>query len=222
MIEQGSQEWLAQRLGKLTASKMADVLAKTKSGPAASRQNYLAQLVCERLTGKAAEAWASDAMKRGTELEPAARAAYEAHSGELVLPAEFVTHPDNELIGASPDGLIGDDGLLEIKCLNAANHIEVLKYGMPTKYKAQVQTQLWVTGRAWCDFCAYHPDFPEKLQLKVTRVAADLEYHKTLRIESVAFLAEVEIYVAELSSENVPNMQQAPITDAVLQNDSKE
>lgn len=196
---QGSEAWFAQRLGKLTASKMADVLAKTKSGPAASRQNYLAQLVCERLTGKVAEAWASDAMKRGTELEPVARAAYEAHSGELVMPAEFVTHPLNELVGASPDGLIGDKGLLEIKCLNAANHIEVLKDGMPSKYKPQVQVQLWVTGRDWCDFCAYHPDFPERLQLSVTRVAADPEYHAMLKIESELFLAEVAKEVEVLS-----------------------
>jgi len=199
MIEQGSEAWFAQRLGKLTASKMADVLAKTKSGHAASRQNYLAQLVCERLTGKVAEVWANDAMKRGTELEPVARAAYEAHSGELVLPAEFVTHPLNELVGASPDGLVGDKGLLEIKCLNAANHIEVLKYGMPSKYKPQVQVQLWVTGREWCDFCAYHPDFPERLQLSVTRIAADPEYHAMLKIESDIFLADVAAEVEALS-----------------------
>jgi len=199
MIEQGSPEWFAQRLGKLTASKMKDVLAKTKSGPAASRRNYIAQLVCERLTGKVADSFANDAMKRGTELEPVARAAYEARTGEMVLPAEFVTHPGNELIGASPDGLIGDKGLLEIKCLNAANHIEVLKGGMPSDYKPQVQVQLWVTGREWCDFCAFHPDFPETLQLSVTRVAADPEYHKMLKIEADAFLDDVAAEVKELN-----------------------
>lgn len=197
-IEQGSIAWLEQRRGKLTASRMMDVLAKTKSGPAASRVNYLAQLVCERLTGKVAEAWASDAMKRGTELEPVARAAYEAHSGELVMPAEFVTHPEITDLGASPDGLVNDDGLLEIKCLNAANHIEVLKSGMPNKYVPQVQTQLLCTGRAWCDFVCYHPDFPERLQLSVTRVMSDGKYHEMLMKESKAFLAEVAAEVETL------------------------
>jgi hypothetical protein len=115
------------------------------------------------------------------------------------MPAEFVTHPLNELVGASPDGLIGDKGLLEIKCLNAANHIEVLKGGMPSKYKPQVQVQLWVTGREWCDFCVFHPDFPERLQLKVTRVAADPEYHAMLKVESEIFLDEVAKEVEALS-----------------------
>lgn len=198
MIEQGSPEWFAQRCGKLTASKMADVLATTKSGPAASRANYLAQLVCERLTGKVAEAFVSADMKRGSELEPFARAAYEAYSGEIVLAAEFVTHKDIEDVGASPDGTIGASGLLEIKCLNAANHIEVLRDGMPSKYKPQVQTQLWVTGREWCDFCVFHPDFPESMQLGVTRVKADADYHKTLLAESTRFLFEVEATVKDL------------------------
>lgn len=191
MIEQGSPEWFAQRCGKLTASRMADVLATTKSGPAASRANYLAQLVCERLTGKVAEAWASADMKRGTELEPFARAAYEAHTGDMVLLAEFATHPELTDLGASPDGLIGSDGLLEIKCLNQANHIDVLRSGMPSKYRPQVQTQLLVTGRQWCDFCVYHPDFPEAMQLGVFRVEADAEYHKVLIAETKKFMAEV-------------------------------
>jgi len=191
MIEQGSPEWFAQRLGKLTASKMADVLATTKSGPAASRANYRAQLVCERLTGKKTEGFISSDMQRGTDLEPIARAAYEAHSGELVMLAEFVTHPELSDLGASPDGLVNADGLLEIKCLNAANHIDVLKNGMPSKYVPQVQTQLLCTGRAWCDFVCYHPDFPERLQLSVTRVPADPKYHDMLIKESRAFLAEV-------------------------------
>lgn len=200
MIEQGTPEWFAQRLGKLTGSKMGDILAKTKSGYAASRVNYLAQLVCERLTGKRAEGYTSFDMQRGTDLEPIARAAYEAYSGNLVLPAEFVTHPANELIGASPDGLVGDDGLIEIKCLNAANHIEALKCSsMPNKYTPQVQTQLWVTGRAWCDFSVFHPDFTERLQLKVTRVPADLEYQAMLKVESEIFLAEVAKEVEALS-----------------------
>lgn len=198
MIEQGSPEWFAQRCGKLTASKMADVLATTKSGPAASRANYLAQLVCERLTGKNAATFVSADMQRGTDLEPFARAAYEAYSGELVMAAEFATHKDIPDVGASPDGEIGAKGLLEIKCLNAANHIEVLRDGMPSKYKPQVQTQLWVTGREWCDFCVFHPDFPESMQLGVSRIKADPEYHKQLQTEAVRFLAEVDTAVKEL------------------------
>lgn len=198
MIEQGSAEWFAQRLGKLTASKMADVLATTKSGPAASRANYRAQLVCERLTGKKADVFVSSDMQRGTDLEPAARTAYEVRSGEFVMLAEFVTHPEISDLGASPDGLVGGTGLIEVKCLNAANHIEVIKGGMPAKYTPQVQTQLFVTGREWCDFVCYHPDFPEALQLSVHRVNADAKYHEMLRKESLAFLAEVETEVAAL------------------------
>lgn len=191
MIEQGSPEWFALRCGKLTASKMADVLATTKSGPAASRANYLAQLVCERLTSKVADSYCSPEMKRGQELEPYARAAYEAAADAFVIPAEFVTHADIADLGASPDGLIDKDGLVEIKCLNASNHIEALRGGMPSKYRPQVQTQLLVTGRQWCDFCVYHPDFPEVMQLGVFRIQAEPEYHKTLVTEAKRFLAEV-------------------------------
>jgi putative phage-type endonuclease len=198
MIEQQSPEWFAQRLGKVTGSKMGDLLATTKSGPAASRANYLAQLVCERLTGKKADTFVSSDMQRGTDLEPFARAAYEAATGEIVLAAEFVTHPDNPDVGASPDGTVGSTGLLEIKCLNAANHIDALREGMASKYRPQVQTQLWVTGREWCDFCVYHPDFPESMQLGITRVKADTEYHKMLQLETAKFLAEVNVTVKEL------------------------
>jgi putative phage-type endonuclease len=199
MIEQGSMEWFAQRCGKLTASKMSDVLATTKSGPAASRANYLAQLVCERLTGKVADTYVSPDMKRGQELEPLARAAYEAVTGEMVVLAEFGTHATIADLGASPDGLVSTDGLLEIKCLNASNHIEALRNGMPSKYRPQVQTQLLVTGRQWCDFCVFHPDFPEAMQLGVYRIQADAEYHKTLVAETHKFLAEVAAEVDYLT-----------------------
>lgn len=201
MIEQGSAEWYAQRLGKLTASRMADVLATVKSGgAAASRTNYLAQLVCERLTGKVADAYESPEMRRGKELEPFARAAYESKSIYFVVPAEFVTHPELIDLGASPDGLVDDDGLVEIKCLNAANHIEVLRSGVPSKYRAQIQTQLLVTGRKWCDFCAFHPDFPEIMQTAIYRVPVDVEYQKVLLDEARKFLNEVDAAVASLMS----------------------
>lgn len=199
MIEQGSDQWFAQRCGKLTASKMSDVLATTKSGPAASRANYLAQLVCERLTGKVADTYCSPDMKRGQELEPFARAAYEAVTGEMVVLAEFATHPVIVDLGASPDGFVSADGLLEIKCLNASNHIEALRNGMPSKYKPQVQTQLFVTGRQWCDFCVYHPDFPEAMQLGVSRIQADKAYHDLLFSEALIFLGQVEQEVEYLA-----------------------
>jgi len=199
-IEQGSEAWFARRLGKLTASKMGDMLATTKSGPAASRVNLLAQLVCERLTGKRVESWESSDMRRGTELEPLARAAYEAQTGAIVMPAEFIDHPRIPMFGASPDGLIDLTGLQEIKCLNAANHIAVLRTSSIGKYLPQVQTQLLCAEREWCDLCFWHPDFPEHLQMHIVRVHADPVYHKTLEAEAQKFLAEVAVEVKELSN----------------------
>jgi len=126
MTEQRTDEWFAQRLGKVTASRVADVMAKTKTGYSASRENYMAQLVVERLTQTKAESFTNAAMQWGTDQEPFARAAYEAAQGVMVEEVGFMSHPDIEMAGASPDGLVGDDGLLEIKCPNTATHIETL------------------------------------------------------------------------------------------------
>lgn len=197
-VEQRSSEWFAQRLGCLTASRMADMLAKTKSGPSASRANLLAQLVCERLTGKPTEHFESADMRRGTELEPEAIARYEAKTGSIVCPAGFVRHPCIAYFGASPDGYVNDDGLIEVKCLNAANHIAILRGGDIGKYVPQVQTQLICTERSWCDLSFWHPDFPDHLKLKIIRVAAHHDYQQSIEQEALRFLAEVTIEVKAL------------------------
>jgi putative phage-type endonuclease len=200
VIEQGTDGWFAARLGKVTASRVADLMAKTKTGPAASRQNYLAELVCERLTGRRSEGFVSRDMERGKALEPDARRGYEALTGEIVTEAPFVDHPTIPMFGASPDGFVGDTGLVEIKCLNAAGHIEALKSGPPTKYVIQMQVQMLVTGRAWCDYCAFHPDFPEHLQLAVSRVLRDEKHQAEIETAVRAFLAEVDAEVAALQA----------------------
>ncbi|MGH7238158.1 MAG: lambda exonuclease family protein, partial [Candidatus Saccharimonadales bacterium] len=149
--EQRSNEWFAARLGKATASRFNDIMAKTRSGYAASRKNYLAELVTEILTGKQAEMFVSAAMQWGTDNEPVARLQYSLASGNEVEETGFWIH-DTLAAGASPDGLIGKDGCLEIKCPNTATHIETLRSGkLPWQYRWQVQGQMWITGKKWCD-----------------------------------------------------------------------
>lgn len=199
MIEQGSPEWFALRCGKVTASRVADIIAKTKSGPAASRANYLAQLVAERLTGAVAESYSNDAMKWGTEKEPDARAAYEFYSVAPVMPAGFVAHPDIAMSGASPDGYVGALGLIEVKCPNTATHIETLLGGsVPGKYVTQMQWQMACTGRAWCDFVSFDPRMPEDMRLFVKRVGRDRAVIAELETEVRKFLFEVAETVEKL------------------------
>jgi putative phage-type endonuclease len=203
MIEQGSPEWFAQRCGKATASRIADIIATTKSGPAASRKNYLAQLVAERLTQTVAEGYTNAAMQWGTDKEPEARAAYAfLHAdGVDVLPAEFVTHPAIPMAGASPDGLVGADGLLEIKCPNTATHIETLLGGkVDGKYITQIQWQLACTGRQWCDFVSYDPRMPEHLATWVKRVPRDGAMIAELEAAVRDFLSEVAATVKALEA----------------------
>lgn len=188
--------------GWLGASSMGDILSKTKSGAwSASRYNVLARLVCERLTGRKVETFSSRDTDRGHELEPMNRATYELKTGEFVQLTSFVPHPTIEWWGASPDGLVGSDGLFEAKCLNTANHLEILRGGSIDKYLPQVHTQMIVTGRKWCDLCFFHPDYPEHLQLVVRRVHADAAYHQMLTEAATAFLAEVEDAINQLPKE---------------------
>ena len=143
MIVQGSPEWFAARLGKVTASKVSDVVAKTKSGWGASRANYMAALIAERLTQTPADSFSNAAMQWGTEQEPLARVAYEFFTGRDVEQVGFVDHPSIPMTGASPDGLVGEDGLVEIKCPNTATHIDTLLDGkVPGKYVIQMQWQM--------------------------------------------------------------------------------
>ena len=190
-MEQRTEEWFAARLGKVTASRVADVLAKIKSGESASRKNYKMELVVQRLTGKQGESFTNAAMEWGTEQEPFARMAYEAHTGTFVKEEGFVDHPTIEGFGCSPDGIVGE-GLIEIKAPNTANHIEtVLENKAPSKYIPQMQCQMACTGAKWCDFVSFDPRVPEDLQLFVVRVERDQEYIDAMGVEVKQFLSEV-------------------------------
>lgn len=199
---QGSDAWFAERLGKVTASRVADVIAKTKTGPAASRANYMAQLVCERLTGEAAESFTSKEMQWGTDQEPNARSAYEFRTDATVELVGFVHHPKIADSGASPDGLVAADGLLEIKCPNSATHIEtLLGRAVPGKYITQIQWQLACTGRQWCDYVSFDPRMPESMSLFVARVARDPGMIADLEKQVSEFLAELTRKVSDLKAQ---------------------
>jgi putative phage-type endonuclease len=201
-IIQGSSEWFYQRLGKVTASRVADVIAKTKTGYSTSRDNYMAQLVVERLTNTKAESYTNSAMLHGVQQEPFARAAYEAAQGVMVEEVGFVRHPSIEWAGASPDGLVGGEGegLVEIKCPNTLTMIEtLLSQKVPGKYFTQMQFQLACTGRKWCDYVMFDPRMPAKAQLFVKRVDRDDAYIAEIEAEIVKFLAEVDSQVQQLN-----------------------
>ena len=198
-MEQQTNEWFTARLGKVTASRVADVIAKTKTGYSASRDNYMAQLICERLTGQKGESFTNAAMEHGTQTEPLARSAYENARNLLVKEVGFINHPRIEMSGASPDGLVADDGLVEIKCPNTATHIDTLLSGkVPTKYITQMQWQMLCCQRKWCDFVSFDNRLPEHLQLFVQEVEFDPEYAAMLEKEVVLFLTELDNKVAKL------------------------
>ncbi len=200
-IVQGTPEWFAARLGKVTASRVADVIARTKTGYSTSRANYLAQLVAERLTGTVEDSYSNAAMRWGTETEPQARAAYEFFRDADVAEVGFVPHPTIADAGASPDGLIGEEGLVEIKCPNTATHIDtLLGQKVPAKYVTQMQWQMACTGRSWCDFASFDPRMPAEMQLFVERVKRDDAVIADLETEVCAFLDELAAKVEALSS----------------------
>jgi putative phage-type endonuclease len=191
-MEQRTDDWFAARLGKVTASRVADVIAKTKTGYGAGRANYMADLVVERLTGQKASSFTNAAMEWGTEQEPNAKAAYAAKTGILVEDVGFIDHPTVAMSGASPDGL-AEDGLVEIKCPNTATHLEYIFDGKPPqKYITQMQWQMACTNRPWCDFVSFDPRLPERLQLLVVRVPRDDDYIKMLEQEVTIFLQELD------------------------------
>ena len=199
-IIQGSNDWFQIRMGKVTASRVADVIAKTKTGYSTSRDNYMAQLVVERLTFTKQESYTNAAMQWGTDTEPFARAAYEAAQGVMVEEVGFVRHPTIEWAGASPDGLVADDGCIEIKCPNTLTMIEtLLSQKVPGKYFTQMQFQLACTKRKWCDYVVFDPRMPAKAQLFVKRVDRDDTYIAEIEAEIVKFLAEVQSQVNQLN-----------------------
>ena len=200
-MEQRTEEWFEARMGCVTASRTADVMAKTKTGYAASRANYMAELICERLTGERQGGFSSAAMQWGTDTEPQARMAYEIMTGATVVETGFVLHPEIAGFGASPDGLIGDDGLIEIKCPNTATHIETLLADkVPTKYIIQMHVQMLCTGRAWCDFVSFDPRLPVELQMFTKRVERDDKLAKQIVTEVQKFLAEMEAKIDQLKA----------------------
>ena len=197
--EQGSPEWFAARVGIMGASVAGDMWAKIKTGEAASRRDLRTRLVVERLTGQSCEdGYQSADMKRGTELEPEARAAYEAATGELVQTVGFLRHATLP-IGCSPDGVVGDfTGGIEIKCPRSATHLRYLKgRAVPSEHLPQIIHTLFVTGAGWWDFCSFDPKFPEPLRLFVVRVRREDVDLKAYELAVTLFLAEVEKELAE-------------------------
>jgi putative phage-type endonuclease len=187
------------RAGKVTASRVADVLSKVKSGESAGRKNLKMDLVAERLTGKPTDSFTNSAMQWGTEQEPFARIAYEAYKGIFVEQVAFMDHPTIEWFGCSPDGLVGEDGLLEIKSPNTTTHIEYLQEGKPpSRYVPQMMAQMACTGRKWCDFVSFDSRLPEELQLFVVRLNRDDAYIQEMEAEVKKFLDEVEQVLAQL------------------------
>ncbi len=204
-LEDGSAnpEWLAARAGRVTASKITDVMAKIKTGEAAARADYRAQLVAERLTGiPQGSTFINDEMRWGTEQEPFGRAEYEMRQGVLVAQVGLIIHPRILMAAASPDGLVGPDGMLEIKCPKTATHLQtLLSKEVPAKYaQNQIQWQMACAEREWCDFASFDPRLPAHLQLFVKRVYRDEARIKEIEAEVERFLEEVAQQVEKLEA----------------------
>ena len=201
MLEQRTDGWLSERSGKVTASAIYKVMARTKTGYGADRANYHAQLVTERLTGLPTEGFTNSAMQWGIETEAQARAAYAFSVNDPVVETGFHMHPSIADSGASPDGLVGTRGLVEIKCPNTATHIQTLTgAGIDRKYLLQMQWQMACTDRDWCDFVSFDPRLPEAMQMHVRRVERDAELLAEIEREVTQFLAEVAATVADLEA----------------------
>lgn len=199
-MQQRSPEWYAARCGKVTASRVSDVMAKGRgNAPSASRATYMGQLAAERLSGRVADSFTSAAMDHGTEQEPQARIAYEFLRDVEVVEVGSIDHPTIPMFSASPDGLIGDDGLIEIKCPNSATHIRTL-LGSPIdrKYLLQMQVQMACTGRLYCDFVSFDPRMPAEMGMHIERIARDPLLIVDIETEVSAFLAELDAMVSDL------------------------
>jgi putative phage-type endonuclease len=201
-MQQLTDEWRLARVGKVTASRVADLMARTKTGYSASRANYMAELICERITGIPVEGYTNAAMQWGTDTEPQARASYELENGIDVLQSGLIIHPEIAMLGASPDGLVGEDGLIEIKCPNTATHIEtLLSKKVEGKYNTQMQVQMACTGRKWCDFLSFDPRMPAQMQMWSMRVHRDDAYIADIEAEVERFLEELDAKVEILKGE---------------------
>lgn len=199
-MEQRSPEWFAARAGKLTASRVHDALARTKTTWGAGRANTMAALIVERLTGAQEVGFTNAAMQWGTDQEPAARLAYEFETGSVVEEVGLVDHPTITMTGASPDGLVGDLGLVEIKCPNTATHLDTFEgRGIAAKYETQIDWQLACTGRSWCDFVSFDPRLPPDMQLVIIRRHRDAARLAELEGLVREFLAELDARLARLA-----------------------
>ena len=194
MISQGSDEWFAARLGKVSGSRVADIMAEGRGGtPSATRKNYMMQLLCERLSGTRVETFQSAQMRRGNELEPVARFAYEMQTVELVTEASFILHPTIENFGASPDGLVGDRGLLEIKAPNTAQHVAVIQSQKhDPQYEWQMLAQMACTGRDWVDFVSYDDRLPPPLDYVCYRFERDSKRITEMETAVIEFMRELD------------------------------
>lgn len=207
---QRNDQWHQDRLGKVTASRIADMVARTKAGWGASRANYRAQLIVERLTGKVSESYTNGAMQHGIDTEDQAKAAYEFYTDRDITPVGFVPHSEIPMAGASPDGLVGDDGLVEFKCPQTATHIStLLGDAVEDRYHKQMQFQMACTGRQWCDFVSFDPRLPPEMQLWIKRVERDDKLIAELEKEAKVFLAEVEETLAKLVAKFPPMAEAA-------------
>jgi putative phage-type endonuclease len=197
---QQNEQWLNDRRGNVGASRISDIMAKTKSGYSASRANYMAALIVERVTGASQETYTNAAMQWGTDNEPKARDMYQFLTDNAVELTGFVPHPRIKGAGASPDGLVNDDGLVEIKAPNTSTHLDtLLGASIDTKYIYQMQFQMACTGRRWCDFVSFDPRLPVELQIKIQRVERDDELIATIEGEVEKFLAEMEEKLEQLN-----------------------
>lgn len=203
-IKQGTEEWKMLRLGKVTASRVKDIVATTKSGYSTSRDKYMTQLLLERLTNTVAPSYSDAAMLWGVEQEPFARASYEIKMGVMVDQVAFVNHPTIEQSGASPDGLVGEN-LVEFKCPMSHTHLESLLGGLDNQYAVQVQWQMSCTGSQWTDLCSYDPRFPGDLQLVIKRFNRDDAFIAVLEKEVIKFLKELNDKVDQLNKLKAQN-----------------
>ena len=193
--EQGTPEWLQARLGIPSASSYSKLVTTTGKS-SAQAEAYINQLVAERITGEATVFHVTEPMARGVELEPEARFRYEMETGNLVRQVGFLMH-DTLQAGASPDGLVGENGGLEIKCPSPATHVEYLRDGnLPSKYIQQVQGCLWISGRDWWDFMSYHP----KMEPLIVRVFRDEEFIKALECAVIEAVQMIEILTMKFRS----------------------
>jgi len=199
LLDQNTEEWLSARMGKITSSRLGELLAKTKSGYSASRENYLTELLLERITGEREEHFESYDMKVGHEREPIARSIYEAQHGVMVEQVGFFDHPSLPMTGGSPDGLVDEWGVIEIKCPKSRTHLEtIITRKMPVGYVYQAQWNMECTAREWCDYVSFHPNFPEDRQVVVIRVERDESMLTMIRSEVVSGNAWIDEMIRKL------------------------